>query len=77
MRQGKAIGVVSQTDMVLARQGRTPEQARTMLARAIMTPGCATCDADMLLSDAVSLLTAGACIAWWSPKTSSRSASSR
>lgn len=55
--QGKAIGVVSQTDMVLARQGRTPEQARAMLASAVMTPGCATCDADMLLSDAVSLLT--------------------
>ena len=55
---GRAVGVVSQTDMVLARQGRTPEQARTMLAREVMTPGCATCDADMLLSDAVSLLTA-------------------
>jgi crotonyl-CoA carboxylase/reductase len=55
---GKAIGVVSQTDMVLARQGRTAEQARAMLARDVMTPGCATCDADMLLSEAVSLLTA-------------------
>jgi len=56
--EGNAVGVVSQTDMVLARQGRTPEQARSMLAREVMTPGCATCDADMLLSDAVSLLTA-------------------
>ena len=56
--QGMAVGVVSQTDMVLARQGRTPDQARAMLAREVMTPGCATCDADMLLSDAVSLLTA-------------------
>ncbi|MFZ4537985.1 crotonyl-CoA carboxylase/reductase [Propionivibrio sp.] len=55
--QGKATGVVSQTDMVLARQGRTSDQARLMLAREIMTPGCATCDADMLLSDAVSLMT--------------------
>jgi crotonyl-CoA carboxylase/reductase len=54
---GKAIGVVSQTDMVLARQGRTPDQARAMLASEVMTPGCATCDADMLLSDAVSLMT--------------------
>jgi crotonyl-CoA carboxylase/reductase len=54
---GQAIGVVSQTDMVLARQGRTPDQARAMLASAVMTPGCATCDADMLLSDAVSLMT--------------------
>jgi crotonyl-CoA carboxylase/reductase len=59
MDQGsKAIGVVSQTDMVLARQGRTQEQARAMLARDVMTPGCATCDADMPLSEAVSLLTA-------------------
>ena len=57
-RDGKALGVVSQTDMVLARQGRTPEQARAMLAGAIMTAGCATCDADMLLSEAVSLMTA-------------------
>jgi crotonyl-CoA carboxylase/reductase len=55
--RGKAVGVVSQTDMVLARQGRTSEQARAMLAREIMTPGCATCDAAMLLSDAVSLMT--------------------
>jgi len=55
--QGKAIGVVSQTDMVLARQGRSPEEARSMRAGDIMTPGCATCDAEMLLSDAVSLMT--------------------
>lgn len=57
MEQGKATGVVSQTDMVLARQGRTSDQARSMRASEIMTPGCATCDADMLLSDAVSLMT--------------------
>jgi crotonyl-CoA carboxylase/reductase len=57
MEGGQAIGVVSQTDMVLARQGRTQEQARTMLAKDVMTPGCATCDADMLLSEAVSLMT--------------------
>ncbi len=56
--EGQAVGVVSQTDMVLARQGRTPDEARAMRAREVMTPGCATCDADMLLSDAVSLLTA-------------------
>ena len=55
--QGKAIGVVSQTDMVLARQGRSPQEARSMRAGDIMTPGCATCDAEMLLSDAVSLMT--------------------
>ncbi|HRD67760.1 MAG TPA: CBS domain-containing protein [Candidatus Competibacter sp.] len=57
MDGGQAVGVVSQTDMVLARQGRTSDEARTMLAKAIMTPGCATCDAGMLLSEAVSLMT--------------------
>ena len=57
MEGGRAVGVVSQTDMVLARQGRTPEQARAMLAKDIMTPGCATCDAGILLSEAVSLMT--------------------
>ncbi|MDS4020804.1 MAG: CBS domain-containing protein [Candidatus Competibacter sp.] len=57
MDGGKAVGVVSQTDMVLARQGRTPEQARALLAKDIMTPGCATCDAGILLSEAVSLMT--------------------
>jgi crotonyl-CoA carboxylase/reductase len=57
MDGGQAVGVVSQTDMVLARQGRTPEQARAMQAGDIMTPGCATCDAGILLSEAVSLMT--------------------
>jgi crotonyl-CoA carboxylase/reductase len=57
MEGGKAVGVVSQTDMVLARQGRTADEARAMLAQDIMTPGCATCDAGMLLSEAVSVMT--------------------
>ena len=57
MDGGKAVGVVSQTDMVLARQGRTPDEARAMRAGDVMTPGCATCDAGMLLSEAVSLMT--------------------
>ena len=43
--------------MVLARQGRTADEARAMLAQDIMTPGCATCDAGMHLSEAVSLMT--------------------
>jgi crotonyl-CoA carboxylase/reductase len=42
--------------MVLARQGRTPDEARAMRARDVMTLGCA-CDAEMLLSEAVSLMT--------------------
>lgn len=53
----EAIGVVSQTDMVLARQGRTAEQARHIPARDVMTKGCATCDLDTPLSDAVSTMT--------------------
>lgn len=53
----EAIGVVSQTDMVLARQGRTIEQARHITASEIMTKGCATCDLDTPLSDAVSAMT--------------------
>ncbi|MFZ0256068.1 MAG: CBS domain-containing protein [Gammaproteobacteria bacterium] len=53
----EAIGVVSQTDMVLARQGRTAEQARHLLAGEIMTKGCATCDLETPLSDAVSAMT--------------------
>jgi len=57
MEGGKAVGVVSQTDMVLARQGRTADEARAMLAQDIMTPGCATCDAGTHLSEAVSLMT--------------------
>jgi crotonyl-CoA carboxylase/reductase len=57
MDGGKAVGVVSQTDMVLARQGRTAEQARVMRVSDVMTPGCATCDADILLSEAVSQMT--------------------
>ncbi|HRL75500.1 MAG TPA: CBS domain-containing protein [Candidatus Accumulibacter phosphatis] len=57
MDGGKAVGVVSQTDMVLARQGRTSEQARAMPVSEVMTPGCATCDADILLSEAVSQMT--------------------
>ena len=57
MAGGKAVGVVSQTDLVLARQGRALDEARALPARVIMTPGCATCDADTLLSEAVSLMT--------------------
>ena len=55
--EGFAVGVVSQTDLVLARQGRSPEEARALRAAEVMTPGCATCAADMLLSDAVSVMT--------------------
>jgi len=57
MDGGQAVGVVSQTDLVLARQGRTADEARAMPVREIMTPECVTCDAGLLLSEAVSLMT--------------------
>jgi crotonyl-CoA carboxylase/reductase len=51
------LGVVSQTDLVLALQGKTPEDARNVSARDIMTTGCVTCDRNTPLSDAVSTMT--------------------
>jgi crotonyl-CoA carboxylase/reductase len=53
----QAVGVVSQTDMVLARQGRSAEQARKVTARQIMSEGCATCDLETSLSEAVTAMT--------------------
>jgi len=53
----QAIGVVSQTDLVLARQGRTAEEARKFTVREIMSERCATCDLDTPLSDAVTAMT--------------------
>ncbi len=50
----KAVGVISQTDIVLARQNRTMEDARAMKVGEAMTAGCATVDIDAKLSDAVS-----------------------
>jgi crotonyl-CoA carboxylase/reductase len=49
--------VVSQTDLVLARQSRTTEEARKVMAREVMSEGCATCDMETSLSDAVSGMT--------------------
>ena len=55
--EDQAIGVVSQTDIVLARQGRSADDLRAMTAREIMNPGCLTCDQDTALSDAVTTMT--------------------
>jgi crotonyl-CoA carboxylase/reductase len=49
----RAVGVLSQTDLVLARQGRTLEDARKLTVGEVMTEGCATCDADTAMSDAI------------------------
>lgn len=57
MDAGQAVGVVSQTDVVLARQGRTRDDVRALPAREVMTAGCVTVDVDALLSEAVTLMT--------------------
>lgn len=51
------VGVVSQTDIVLARQGRTLEGTRALKARDVMTPGCLKCGPATPLHDAVTLMT--------------------
>jgi len=54
---GEAMGVLSQTDMVLARQGRTKEEARAVKVSEVMTKGILTCDVNTPLSDAISEMT--------------------
>jgi crotonyl-CoA carboxylase/reductase len=49
----KAVGVVSQTDIVLARQGRTADEARVLKVGDFMTEGCATVDGETALSAAI------------------------
>ncbi len=54
---GHAVGVVSQTDVVLARQGRTVEQAAALSVGDIMTPSLVSCTTDRKLSEAITLMT--------------------
>ncbi|MBI5537908.1 MAG: crotonyl-CoA carboxylase/reductase [Deltaproteobacteria bacterium] len=54
---GDAVGVVSQTDLVLARQGRSPETFSAMKATEIMTAGLVTCTAGTALSQAITDMT--------------------
>ena len=54
----RAVGVLSQTDMVLTRQGRTAEEARNISVREVMTPGIMSCEANTSLTDAISMMTA-------------------
>lgn len=49
----KAVGVLSQTDLVLARQGRSPDEARVLKVSEVMTAGCATVDGGTKLSHAI------------------------
>jgi crotonyl-CoA carboxylase/reductase len=55
--EGKPVGVISQTDIVLARQGRTQEEARQLKVWWVMTPGCLTCAPTTQLAEAVTLMT--------------------
>ncbi len=55
---GAPVGVVSQTDLVLARQGREPAEIHAMVASDVMTPGVMTCDAATPLHQAVTMMTA-------------------
>jgi crotonyl-CoA carboxylase/reductase len=57
MEDEKPFGVVTQTDMALARQGKTQEDARQITARVAMTHGCATCNANDTLTEAISKMT--------------------
>jgi crotonyl-CoA carboxylase/reductase len=50
---GKAIGVLSQTDIVLACQGRTAADARNQPVVDWMSAGCTTCDLDTPMSQAI------------------------
>jgi len=50
---GRVAGVLSQTDLVLARQGRTSAEARKLTVGQFMTEGCASCDADTPMSEAI------------------------
>jgi crotonyl-CoA carboxylase/reductase len=52
-----ALGVVSQTDVVLARQGRTREELDALTATDIMTAGLISCSMDTPVSDAVTTMT--------------------
>jgi len=53
----RPIGVVSQTDIVMASQAKTRSELRALTARDVMTHGCITCDLSSKLSDAIALMT--------------------
>lgn len=54
---GYAIGIVSQTDIVLARQGNTPDQLARLTAADIMTRRLITCTPQTKVSEAITLMT--------------------
>ena len=52
----EAIGVLSQTDIVLARQGRTAAEVRNFSVADWMTRGCASIDLQAPMSEAITML---------------------
>jgi crotonyl-CoA carboxylase/reductase len=54
---GSAVGVVSQTDVVLARQGRSKESVAELTAALIMSPNLLTCRLDDTVTDVVTVMT--------------------
>jgi crotonyl-CoA carboxylase/reductase len=57
VEEEEVIGILTQTDMALARQGRSKEETRAVKVRHAMTPECLTCDVDTSLSEAISMMT--------------------
>ncbi|MCZ7584962.1 MAG: CBS domain-containing protein [Deltaproteobacteria bacterium] len=55
---GSLAGVISQTDLVLARQRGTDDEVGTLTAAAIMTPDPYTIAADDTIQHAISIMTA-------------------
>jgi crotonyl-CoA carboxylase/reductase len=53
----RPIGVVSQTDIVMASQTRTRTELLSITANDVMTHSCLTCEATAKLTDAISIMT--------------------
>lgn len=56
-REGKPVGVVSQTDLVLARQTWAKDQLLDLKVEAVMTHGIETCTPDAPVSEAITRMT--------------------
>ncbi len=52
----RPIGIVSQTDIVMASQAKTRAELLKVQAKDVMTQGCITCDVSSSLSDAIALM---------------------
>ncbi|MCA9523793.1 MAG: crotonyl-CoA carboxylase/reductase, partial [Myxococcales bacterium] len=55
--EGQAVGVVTQTDLVMARQNYRRDELLSMPVERIMTPNCETVEIDLSISDAITRLT--------------------